>query len=144
MRLYAESSAVLAWLLGEDSGDDVRRLLGAAAQVFTSALTLVETDRVLIRAQVVESLSEGDVIDRRRVLARASRHWHLVGLHEEVLDRARRPFPGEPIRTLDALHLASALAVRAAVAELAILSLDSAIRNAGASLGFQVLPSGAL
>lgn len=142
MRLYAESSAVLAWLLGEVDGEEVRRQLAAAEEIFTSVLTLVEIDRVLIRAQEVEGLREGDVVDRRRALARASGHWHLLRLHEEILDRARRPFPGEPIRTLDALHLASALTARAAVPELAVLSLDGSIRRTSTELGFEVLPFG--
>jgi predicted nucleic acid-binding protein len=140
VRLYAESSAVLAWLFGEAGGEGVRRLLAGAKEVFTSVLTLVEIDRVLIRAQVAEGLPEGDVVDRRRVLTRASRRWHLLQLHEEVLDRARRPFPGEPIRTLDALHVASALAARSAVLELAVLSLDGRIRKTTVELGFEVLP----
>jgi hypothetical protein len=58
----------------------------------------------------------------------------------EVIERARRPFPGEPIRTLDALHLASALVARAAVPGLALLTLDAAVREAGRGLGFAVLP----
>ncbi len=140
MRLYAESSAVLAWLLGEPQGDEVRRLLAGAEEVLTSVLTLVETERVLIRAQAAEGLKEADVMDRRRVLARARRHWHLLSLHDDIVERAGRPFPGEPIRTLDALHLASALAARAAFPELAILSLDASIRRTGIDLGFQLLP----
>lgn len=140
MRLYAESSAALAWLLGETAGEEVRQLLAGAEDVFTSVLMLVEVDRALIRAQVVEGLSEGRAVDRRRVLARASRHWHLVQLHEEILDRAKRPFPGEPIRTLDALHLASVLAVRAVMPELVMLTLDSRIRSTSIDLGFDVLP----
>jgi uncharacterized protein with PIN domain len=140
VRLYAESSAVLAWLLGESEGQGVRAHLAAAEAVFSSVLTLVETDRVLIRAQVVAGLKEGDVVDRRRALARASQHWHLLALHEEILDRARRQFPGEPVRTLDVLHLASALAARAAVPDLALLSLDASIRMTSADLGFVVVP----
>jgi len=142
VRLYAESSAVLAWLLGAAEGEDVRQHLAGAEEVFASVLTLVESDRVLIRAQVVEGLKEGEVIDRRRALARASQHWHLLRLHEEILDRARREFPGEPVRTLDALHLASALTARSAVPDVAILSLDSSIRRTSTDLGFAVLPSG--
>ena len=142
MRLYAESSAVLTWLLGEVDAESVRRLLAGAEAVFTSVLTLVETDRVLIRAQVMGELREGDVAERRRILMRASRRWQLLQLHEEILDRARRPFPGEPIRTLDALHLASAIIARAAVPELSVLSVDSRIRRASTALDFEVFPSG--
>lgn len=141
VRLYAESSAIVARLLGEANGEDIRGHLSGAEEILTSVLTLVESDRVLIRAQLVEGLGEGEVADRRRTLARASRHWHLLQLHGEILDRARRPFPGEPIRTLDALHLATALAARADVPELVVLSLDRAIRRTSTDLGFEVFPS---
>jgi len=57
-----------------------------------------------------------------------------------VLDRARRPFPGEPIRTLDALHVASALAAHMAVRDLAVLSLDGPIRRISTDLGLEVVP----
>jgi len=50
------------------------------------------------------------------------------------------PFPVEPIRTLDAIHLASAILARAAVPDLALLSLDERVRANGRALGFTVLP----
>jgi len=50
VNLYAESSAVLAWLLGEDAAPRVRELLSKAEFVLASDLTLLECDRVLIRA----------------------------------------------------------------------------------------------
>jgi hypothetical protein len=62
-------------------------------------------------------------------------------IEREVVDRARSPFPGEPIRTLDALHLASALVARAAVADLAVLSLDEKVRAVGRALGLPVTPA---
>jgi hypothetical protein len=49
MRISAESSAVLAWLLGEDSASRVREVLLAAELVISSDLTLIECDRVLNR-----------------------------------------------------------------------------------------------
>jgi len=51
--VYAESSAVLAWLLDEGLGAEVRRLLAAQDLVVASDLTLIECDRVLLRAAVV-------------------------------------------------------------------------------------------
>jgi hypothetical protein len=58
----------------------------------------------------------------------------------EVVDRARRPFPVEPIRTLDALHLSHALLVRSLAPELALLSLDRRVRKNGKALGFETIP----
>jgi len=46
----------------------------------------------------------------------------------------------EPVRTLDALHLATALVSNAAVADLEVLSLDARIREAASALGFQLQP----
>ncbi len=140
LKLYAETSAVLAWLLGEPEGEAARDSLARADVVMTSDLTLVECDRVLIRAQVSGEISETAVADRRAVLNAAAANWHLLGVGRAIVERARRPFPGEPIRTLDALHLASALVARAAVAGLAVLSLDERIRTTARQLGFQVSP----
>jgi predicted nucleic acid-binding protein len=59
----------------------------------------------------------------------------------EILSRARQPFPEEPIRALDALHIASALHARTFAPNLAILSFDDRIRRVGTSLGFEMLPT---
>lgn len=56
-------------------------------------------------------------------------------------ERARRPFPAEPLRALHALHLACALEARAHVTDLSLLSLEARIRLSGELLGFRVLPA---
>lgn len=58
MNLYAESSAVLAWLLGDAGGEPVRKALSAAEIVLASHLTLIECSRILIRAGTTGRLSE--------------------------------------------------------------------------------------
>ena len=140
MNLYAESSAVLAWLLDEDAGPGVRRLLATADIVFASDLTLVECDRVLLRAAALDEVTEAEAADRRAHLTTAASHWHVLRIAPEIVDRARQPFPGEPIRTLDAIHLASVLLARSAVAGLELLSLDDRIRRAAGRLGLSVRP----
>ena len=141
MNLYAESSAVLAWLLGEDAAPRVRALLSKAELVIASDLTLLECDRVLIRAVVHGEVDEAAAADRRAHLNAAAAHWHMLRVSAEIVDRARQPFPAEPMRTLDAIHLSSALAARAGVAGVELLSLDERIRRAGQQLGFRLLPS---
>jgi predicted nucleic acid-binding protein len=140
--LYAESSAVVSWLLGEPAGLDVRELLGQVEVVVASDLTLVECDRVLIRAVALGEITEGSAADRRAHLSAAAAHWNVLRVGPEVVDRARRPFPKEPIRTLDALHLASAVAARGALPGPEMLSLHSRIRGAAIELGFGVHPRG--
>ena len=141
MTLYAESSAVLAWLLDEETGTVVRELLAADPLILASDLTLIECDRVLHRAVAMGELSEADAADRRAHLAIASAHWTLLRIGPEVVQRARLPFPGTPLRTLDAIHLASLLVARSAVAGLTLLSLDARVRGAASLLGVGLRPA---
>jgi predicted nucleic acid-binding protein len=141
VNLYAESSAILAWLLDETPSAEVRRLLNAAEIVVASDLTLIECARVLIRAVALGELTEAEAADRRAHLANAASHWQMLRIAEEIVDRARQPFPEEPIRTLDAIHLSSTLTARAAVAGLKLLSLDGRVRRAAKKLGIEVVPS---
>jgi predicted nucleic acid-binding protein len=140
VNLYAESSAVLSWLLDEETAPVVRQLLTDAEIILASDLTLIECDRVLIRAIHLGELTEAEAADRRAQLSAAASHWHVLRMAGEVVDRARQPFPGEPIRTLDAIHVASTLVARTAVAGLKLLSLDERVRNAARKLGIEVLP----
>ncbi len=140
MTLYAESSAVLAWLLDEPRAEEVLAALAGAETIVASDLTLIECERTLIGAAARGLLSEGGATDRRAELSRVATHWNLLAVTEEVVERARRPFPTEPIRTLDALHLASALFARTADPEVELLSLDRRIRDCGRLLGFRLVP----
>jgi predicted nucleic acid-binding protein len=140
VNIYAESSAVLAWLLGEDTALSVREVLRRAELVAASDLTLVECDRVLIRAIATGEIDEAAAADRRAHLNAAASHWHLWRVSSDIVERARHPFPAEPVRTLDAIHLASALAVRSSVPGVELLSLDDRIRRTGKQLGFHLRP----
>ncbi len=95
----------------------------------------------MIRAVILDELRESDAVHRQGRLNAVSTRWTLLALDEEIIERARRPFPAEPVRTLDAIHLASALTARKAVPDLAILSLDGRVRKAADRLGFLLLPS---
>jgi len=141
MDLYAETSAVLAWLLKESAATAIYPLLVNAEAVVTSDLTLVECDRTIWRAVSVGSLDECDVDGIRDRLATIAQHWTVLPISSEIVDRARRRFPDEPIRALDSLHVASALHGRMAFPDLAMLSLDERVRRVARSLGLSVLPS---
>ncbi len=115
-------------------------MLGDAELVLTSSLTLIECERVLIRAVATSLVPEAAAAERRAVLARTADHWVVFDLDAEVVERASRPFPAEPIRTLDAIHLATAVLARSLVPDLAVVSLDDRIRRSAERMGFHVLP----
>lgn len=140
MNLYVESSAVLAWLLKETSASAMKEMLERAEFIAASDLTLVECDRALIRAEILGQLSQFEAGQRRALLEAASSRWTLLRIEAGILERARRRFPQEPLRALDSIHLATALAARTALPDLALLSLDGRVRENGAALGFDVFP----
>ncbi|MFN7967352.1 MAG: hypothetical protein U0V87_16885 [Acidobacteriota bacterium] len=80
-------------------------------------------------------LREGDVHRLRGHVARQRATWIVMTITEDVLSRAARGFPIEPVRTLDALHLATALAFTAVFPDLEILSLDRRITDNARALG---------
>ncbi len=140
MNVYADSSAVLAWLLDDDAGDAVAATLAEAELIVASDLTLIECDRVLNRAVALNELRESDAVQRQARLNAAATRWTLLALDEEIIERARRPFPSEPVRALDAIHVASALTARKAVPDLIMLSLDDRVRKNADRLGFPLSP----
>ncbi len=135
MNLYLESSAVLAWLLGEPGGDLVRTRVAAADVLLSSVLTLTEARRALVRAEHLGILKARDGERLRGMLARSERSWVLMEISADVRARAEGRFPVEPVRTLDALHLATALLFTSAYEDVSILTFDDRIARNAEALG---------
>jgi hypothetical protein len=138
--LYAESSAVLSWLLSESRGLEVESLLQSASLVVTSDITDVECARVLQRGAALGLLDVETIRALRATYQEAASQWDLLALSERVRLVASGRFPVEPVRALDAVHLASVLVAREAWPGLALLSLDVRVRANAAALGVDVLP----
>ncbi len=141
MNLYADASAVLAWLLREARAEEASSLLSGAQLVLSSQLTLVECDRALHRLTAEGSFHDGVRAELAGRVAAAATTWTQLAITDSILNRARLPFQGGPVRTLDAIHLASALEGRATAVDLAVLSLDDRMRRAARALGFEVHPA---
>jgi len=138
--LYAETSAVLRWLFAERDGDAILEQLRAADKVVCSRLSLIEARRVIRRAVRERRITEAEAAALRAQLALAAARWAVLELTRDVAARAEEASPSEPIRTLDALHLASALVLRQSLPDLVVLSTDARVRANAAQLGLQVLP----
>jgi predicted nucleic acid-binding protein len=138
--VYAETSAVMSWLLNETGSEPIRTALMDAELIVTSRLTVVECSRALHRARRAERLSEEGALAAQHMLDEAADNWVIMDLVGEVPARAARPFPKEPIRTLDALHVASAAVFHEALGAINVLSLDNRVRDNTLALGIAVLP----
>lgn len=140
MIVYAESSAVLAWLLEQPRAGECIDIFSRASRVTCSVLTQFECERVVRRSVAIGSLGAQDEARCRSFLARVSANWPSTDVTPDVLARARRLFPKEPVRTLDALHLGTALLLRATIPDLTIATLDNRVAENASLLGFDVLP----
>lgn len=104
----------------------------------TSGLTLAETGRAILRARAVGRLTA----DEERAAVRALRRWerrtYVVAVSEAVLDRIRRPFPMEPVRTLDAAHLATVEVLGEPPALVTVVTRDRRVRDNARALGYGV------
>jgi predicted nucleic acid-binding protein len=138
--IYADSSAVLAWLLNEPSGDRVSRFLRPPSPVIVSDLTLIECDRAIHRLAQLRPADAAAGEELRLRLAGVAAGWAVEPVSSAVVQRARARFPDDAIRSVDAIHLATAIVARDAVGEIDVLSLDGRVRSCAAALGFRVVP----
>lgn len=124
--IYLDSSVLIAHLLAEDR----RPPEVLWSQPLTSSRLLEYEVWTRVHARKLgERL--GEVV--RLLVGRLA----LLGLERPVLARAREPFP-RPVRTLDAIHLASADFLRDQGQQVTLATYDSRMREAARDMGFEL------
>ena len=125
MTLYLDTSAAAKLLVDEDESEALAAYLDGTVngqELISSALLETELRRLAIRLEldqsmVTELLARVDLVDPPRSL------FHEAGL-----------LPGTHLRSLDALHLATALRVDSDT----FLAYDARLLDAARSVGLQV------
>jgi predicted nucleic acid-binding protein len=135
VRVYVDSSVLLRVVLGER---DALPEWGRITEPISSELIRIECLRTLDRARLQGSLEEPVLARIRADVLEITESFALVELDAGIKARAADPFP-TLVRTLDALHLASALAVRGTTGDLSMATHDQELAIAAQALGFQVL-----
>lgn len=126
--IYVDTSVVLAELLGEDRIPQP----GFWDEPLFSSRLLVHETWVRLNARNLVA-THGDATDR--LLSRVS----LVELSPLVLERALTPFP-VPVRTLDALHLATLDWLTRSGRRPSVAVYDVRLRDVALALGFAPHP----
>jgi predicted nucleic acid-binding protein len=133
---YVESSLLLAALLEADA--IAQEALRAPGRRVTSALTLAEAHRAVVRARMASRLTADREHDAIRALQLFEARIGVIAISDDILARAGRPFPVEPIRTLDAIHLATAESLGEPPQLVTILTRDARVRDNARAMGFAV------
>lgn len=122
--IYIDSSVVLAQLFAEDR--QPRTMLWDQVLVSSRLLEYEVWNRVLARSQR---------LDRTRIVALLGK-VDMTELSEFALRRALEPFP-VPVRTLDALHLATAVFLNSESDPVQLASYDGRMLTAARALGIE-------
>jgi predicted nucleic acid-binding protein len=133
---YIESSALVAALLEGDAA--AKTSIRAKGQRVTSAITVAEASRAALRAFLSGRITAQQLRAALRTLLRFARRCHIVSVTDAILDHAARPFPVEPVRSLDAIHLATAAALGEPPALVIVVSRDRRVCDNAAVLGHPV------
>lgn len=124
--LYLDPSALVKLVVHEPETQALREALRSWPERVSSVVAEIEVERVGRRIGV------GATRKTRSVLARIA----LVDLDEQIRRRAGAMGPPE-LRTLDAIHLATALSLGDDLG--AVCAYDARLRDAAAAAGVEVL-----
>jgi predicted nucleic acid-binding protein len=133
---YIESSALLSALLEHD--ETAIRAIRIPGRRVTSALTFAEANRAVVRARVAGRLTAAQERDAVRALQTFERRSIIVTVSDWVLTRTGHPFPVEPVRTLDAVHLATVELLGEPPQLVTVVTRDIRVAENARSLGYRV------
>jgi predicted nucleic acid-binding protein len=119
--------------LEQGTTPEIEQRIAAAPVLVTSRLSLVESARAMLRVRVQRSVSESQLADARRELDGLWSRCELWELSPAVCDLASLLAPDKPVRTLDALHLATFLLARRRIDGLELLTADQRLEGAANS-----------
>ena len=122
---YVDSSAIVKLAVAEPESKALRRFLSRRQPLVSSALARTEVTRALMPSGI-EAVSRGEEVLRR---------IQLVRVNDRVLSAAGRMYPLE-LRSLDAIHLASARELGSSVKK--IVTYDERMTAAATAAGWSV------
>jgi predicted nucleic acid-binding protein len=135
MNAYVDTSVVLRIVLGEARPLREWRHIDHA---LSSELIRVEALRSIDRARVLLQLSDAEVAERRAGVLQTLQGFRIARVDRRVLKRAADPFP-TLVRTLDAIHLATAELARSTSNDLVFATHDRELGVAASAIGFRVI-----
>ena len=134
-QVYVDASVIVAATL--DQPGALRGVRWAAA--VSSELIVAELLRTLDRLRLAASTPDAELAQLREAAERNLAELDLVPINKAVLRRAGGAFP-MPVKTLDAIHLATALLWEEHAGDIVFLTHDRQLANAARACGLTVHP----
>ncbi len=129
MNFYVETSAIVRTLFREQSFGEIAHKLDHAEKLITSRLSLIEVDRAIIRRNALEHLSLVHSSELKKEWRLFFSRIDIIEISASICDQARTIFADLPLRTLDAIHVATYLEIKGRFPQLQMLSVNKRIMN---------------
>ena len=134
MITYVDTSTLIKLIVDEEGSDRAELVWQSADSVASVSLVVVEARAALAAAARGKRLSAEQLLFAKTELVAFVDDLHLVEVTAELIERAAHPAETESLRGYDAVHLAAALSVGAAV----LTSADEALCDAAERHGLHV------
>jgi predicted nucleic acid-binding protein len=136
MRIYLDSSVLLRRVFGEPGSLNEPKNL---EYVVSSEILRIECLRTLDRMRIALPLVDEEIVRRSEAIHTMLRRVRTIRFTRTISERAAQPFPTQ-LRTLDAIHLSSALLWREKEAvDLVVYTHDQELARAARAMGFGVV-----
>lgn len=132
--LYLDTSAVLRAVLETGITPEIEKSVASAQALITSRLALVEAARALLRLRSLGAASEEQLADAAREIDALWARCEIWELTSTVCELACQLAPRKPLRTLDALHLATYLLARRRMGDVHLLTADQRLADAASTI----------
>ena len=134
MIIYVDTSTLITLIVDEEGSDRADLIWQSADSVASVSLVVVEARAALAAAARGKRLSVGQLQVAKTELAAFVDDLHLVEVNEELIESAAELAEAESLSGYDAVHLAAALFVGAAV----LTSADRVLCEAAERQGLHI------
>lgn len=136
---YFDTSVLVKRYVKEEGSGPTRRLL-QRFRFLSSTVTPVEAMSAFSRRRASGELTPRDYLAIRSRLHKDRAYWELVEVGEQVLRQAEDLVQKTDVRTLDALHIASAVMFQGALGlTIPFITSDAKQRNAAQAMALTVI-----
>ncbi len=130
---YIDSSLISSFLL-QKIGFEISE--ATFETLYTSRLTEVEVHRTLIRAKSEKTINENEFAERCLILNQIIKYMNVIEINSNIVFLAKSAIPF-PLKTLDSIHLASAIHLKNISNDVQFHTLDKRQANAAKVLGME-------
>lgn len=141
MIAYFDTSALIKFYIDEKDSDLVKKTLKDSEVIFTSKIAYVEMFSVFSRIKKDQAITENDY---RKMLKSFIIDWEsyaVIDITDRTLNITSQLFEFYPLRSLDALHLGSALLIQKEIDDdITFVCFDNRLWKAAKEENFKVIP----